>query len=164
MGNTADGKPAKPPVSLTKKQKTLITKNWYKHIHKDEFIGAKFFDQMFSESPESKDAFGIFAEINVKDDHYNEVLHRHGSRVKGAVGKVVEAISSHKDYSLYIHKLGCRHYKEYKFDPQYIQVLLSYFLIAIKEAMADDWSDEIKQAFTILFEIVSFYMLNSVSH
>lgn len=77
---------------------------------------------MFTNEPETKSGFSHFAEIDVNDDHYNEVLHRHGSRVKGAVGHIINTIEEKNAMKSYLSTLGCRHYKEYHFEPQYIDV------------------------------------------
>ena len=87
------------------------------------------------DAPEAMDAFGNFSNIDVKDEHYNEVLHRHGGRVKGAVGKVIEVINDSKEYKRYLLTLSFRHYKEYSFDPQYIEVsiLTDYCYFSLKK-------------------------------
>jgi len=81
------------------------------------------FYRLFTESPEAKDSFSNFANIDVNDDYYNEVLHRHGSRVKNAVGKIIDSLDYPYEYKKFLIRMGARHYKEYNFDPQYSQVI-----------------------------------------
>lgn len=79
--------------------------------------------RMFTDSPEAKDAFGNFSEIDVNDKQYNEALRRHGGRVKGAVGRVIQSLKKPNEYKKYLSKMGCRHYKEYNFEPTYTEVI-----------------------------------------
>ncbi|XP_062591836.1 neuroglobin-like isoform X2 [Saccostrea cucullata] len=144
-------------MKLSDGQKDLLEKSW--NYLKEEMtkIGIVTFMNLFQTHPEVQDAFLPFQQLAKEDMEHSAILRSHALRVMGTVDKCLTRIRTPEKLQNLMHELGERH-ANYSARQEFIDLVGSQFVYAIKPHLEDCWSKELEEAWLQLFRVMSFHM------
>ncbi|XP_062591844.1 neuroglobin-like isoform X3 [Saccostrea cucullata] len=134
-----------------------IEESW-KLLRKDiSKVGVVMFMNLFQTHPEVQDAFLPFQQLAKEDMEHSAILRSHALRVMGTVDKCLTRIRTPEKLQNLMHELGERH-ANYSARQEFIDLVGSQFVYAIKPHLEDCWSKELEEAWLQLFRVMSFHM------
>ncbi|XP_061197811.1 uncharacterized protein LOC133205933 isoform X1 [Saccostrea echinata] len=142
---------------LTDNQIEALQESWGILKHDISRVGVVMFMNLFQTHPEVQDAFLPFQQLAKEDMEHSAILRSHALRVMGTVDKCLARIRTPEKLQNLMHELGERH-ANYSARQEFIDLVGSQFVYAIKPHLEDCWSKELEEAWLQLFRVMSFHM------
>ncbi|XP_048752325.2 neuroglobin-like isoform X2 [Ostrea edulis] len=143
--------------TLSETEVRILEESW-KTLKKDiSRVGVVMFMNLFQTHPEVQDAFLPFQQLAKEDMEHSSILRSHALRVMGTVDKCLTRIRTPEKLQNLMHELGERH-MNYNARYDFIDLVGSQFVHAIKPHLEDCWSKELEEAWLQLFKVMSYHM------
>lgn len=155
--------PEKPPrPEFSEKQKNLVVQTW--NILRDDLakIGVVMFMKLFETHPDVQDVFMPFKGMAKEDMQHSSQLRAHALRVMDIVEKCLAEIDDSNKVEAMLHELGSRHVM-YNAKVDYIDLIGPQFIWAIQPAIGDHWNQEVEEAWSDFFKLISFCMKEAMT-
>ncbi|XP_022343424.1 uncharacterized protein LOC111136679 isoform X2 [Crassostrea virginica] len=144
-------------ATLSERQINLIENSWTLITEKISRIGVVTFMNLFQTHPEVQDAFLPFQQLAKEDMEHSAILRSHALRVMGTVDKCLARIRTPEKLQTLMRELGERH-TNYNARYDFVDLVGSQFVYAIKPHLEDCWSKELEDAWLQLFRVMSYHM------
>lgn len=142
---------------LSERQVDLLLESWDVLKHDISKVGVVMFMNLFQTHPEVQDAFMPFQKLAQEDMEHSAILRSHALRVMGTVDKCLARIRTPEKLQTLMRELGERHVN-YNARYDFVDLVGSQFVYAIKPHLEDGWSKELEEAWLQLFRVMSYYM------
>ncbi|XP_029656768.2 neuroglobin [Octopus sinensis] len=113
--------------------------------------------RLFDSHPDVQNTFLPFRGLSNKDMESSAILRAHALRVMATVEKCITRLDRIDKTNVILKELGHRHI-DYQVKPKYISLMGPQFMMAIKPHLESQWSEEMEEAWTHLFRIISYHM------
>jgi len=133
---------------LSSKQRQLIKESWAKVVPIREKAAKMFYDRLFEVAPSVKP---LFSETNMK---------KQGLMLMDMLGKAVDSVDDLSAVVGPLQDLAVRHL-EYGTTAEHYPVVGACLLWTLEQGLGKAWNDEVKEAWTAVYGIVSKVMLEA---
>ncbi|XP_002739222.1 uncharacterized protein LOC100375093 [Saccoglossus kowalevskii] len=150
-----------PPTSLTDQHRVILLDSW-KVIQEDiAKVGVIMFMGLFETHPECKEVFMPFKELQGDDLRWSSALKAHGLRVMAVIERVLARIDSDEKIEEHLKALAKKHV-EYGANSDLVRLFGPQFIGSMKRQLHKSWSDEMQDAWTVLFDIIIYHMTTNM--
>ena len=157
-GADAAPKPAIKP--LTEDMKLQVAATW-KEVAKDlTKHGIVFFKRVFDLAPPALELFSFKDEPNLYE---SEKLKAHATKVMTTVGVAVAGLADLEKLVPVLKGLGERH-KARNVLPEHYSVVGAALLYALGEGLGDLWTDDVRDAWASVYQVVSATMIEGANY
>ncbi|XP_022343425.1 neuroglobin-like isoform X3 [Crassostrea virginica] len=143
--------------TLSEKDLDILETSWGKLKKDISKVGVVMFMNLFQTHPEVQDAFLPFQQLAKEDMEHSAILRSHALRVMGTVDKCLARIRTPEKLQTLMRELGERH-TNYNARYDFVDLVGSQFVYAIKPHLEDCWSKELEDAWLQLFRVMSYHM------
>ncbi|PVZ69490.1 globin domain-containing protein [Pelagibaculum spongiae] len=135
---------------MNNQQKSLIAYSWH-HASKDpEKLGRQFYNKLFLRHPE-------LAPLFPKD------LEAQQRKLMESISMLILGLDELDNMLEQIQELGERHHLVYQAKPEYYTLFGQVLIETIAQAANSHWSDEIENAWQIIYQLVTNSMLMRIN-
>lgn len=143
--------------TLTDQEKIILKTSWAVIQHKVDETGTQLFIKMFEANPETQNVFTKFQGIDLVQLEASQEIVHHGRRVMRIVDMVITNLENYQEMWEQLIKLGRDHFS-YGALPMYLDLMGPHFVIAVRQALENDWYEALEYHWLALFNIIVYVM------